>query len=57
MPKTRKNRSSKTRRNTMKQFKKIGSALNKIGFLTKKGTMKIFKKGKKIVMKYNKSFF
>ena len=37
-----------TRRKTLRAFKKATSLLNKIGILTKKGSRKVIKKGKKI---------
>ncbi len=40
----------------MKKLKNVGSVLDKIGFWAKKGTIKMYKKGSKVVMQLNKSF-
>ncbi len=53
--KTRKQRPSKSQ--VMKQLKKVGSILDKIGFATKKGTYKVYRKGKKTVMEFKKTIF
>jgi hypothetical protein len=59
MPKTRRNRTSgltKEQRKRLEKLNKVGNMLDKIGFMTKKGTRKVMKKGKKIIFEYKKSF-